>query len=128
MCFLKEKFEDFEMFKRFKVVVEKQCWGPLLSLRTDRGGEFISQELELFWRDLGIQRQLTASYTPQQNRVAEGKNRTVIVAARSMLKDKNLPNCFWTEAVAVDMYVLNRFPTHAVKGRTPYEAWNGSQM
>ena len=46
-------------------------------------------------------------------------------AARSLLKDKNLPNCFWVEVIAVVVYVLNIFPTQAVKGRTPHEAWNG---
>jgi transposase InsO family protein len=73
----------------------------------------------------GIKRQLTASYTPQQNGVAERKNRTIVEMAKSMLKGKGLPNMFWAEAVATAVYLLNRSPTKAVKKRTPYEAWSG---
>ncbi|CBI25786.3 unnamed protein product, partial [Vitis vinifera] len=40
----------------------------------------------------GIKRQLTASYTPQQNGVAERKNRTIVEMAKSFLKGKGLPN------------------------------------
>jgi transposase InsO family protein len=47
-------------------------------LRTDRGGEFTSQEFNNFCNESGIRRQLTASFTPQQNGVAERKNRTIM--------------------------------------------------
>ncbi|GJU98448.1 putative ribonuclease H-like domain-containing protein [Tanacetum coccineum] len=46
--------------------------------------------------------------TPQQNGVAERKNRTLIEAARTMLADSFLPNTFWAEAVSTACYVLNR--------------------
>eukprot|EP00253_Pinus_taeda_P022060 PITA_22060 len=50
-------------------------------------------------RENGIQKQFTARYTPQQNGVAERKNRTIMDMARSMLKAKHLPNDYWAEAV-----------------------------
>jgi len=60
------------MFKNFKVGVEKESGAYIISLRTDRGGEFTSNEFENFCKDQGITRQLTAAYyTPQQNGVAE---------------------------------------------------------
>jgi transposase InsO family protein len=65
----------------------------------------------------GIKRHITASYTPQQNGVAERKNRTIVEMAKSMLKGKGLPNMFWAEAVATAVYLLNRSPTKAVKKR-----------
>lgn len=46
-------------------------------------------------------------------------------ATKSMLKDKNLPTKFWAEAVATAVYVMNRSPTRAIEGKTPYEAWFG---
>lgn len=73
----------------------------------------------------GIKRQLTASYTPQQNGVAERKNRTIVEMAKSFLKGKGLPNMFWAEAVATAVYLFNRSPTKAVKKRIPYKAWSG---
>ena len=47
--------------------------------------------------------------------------------ARSMLKEKRLPNTFWAEAVYTAVYILNRCPTKSVKDRTPIEAWNGKK-
>lgn len=60
-------------------------------LRTDRGGEFNSEEFKEFCKRNGIKRQLTAAYTLQQNGVAERKNRTVMNMVRSMLSEKKLP-------------------------------------
>ncbi|GJX74436.1 putative ribonuclease H-like domain-containing protein [Tanacetum coccineum] len=56
----------------------------------------------------GIKREYSNARTPQQNRVAERKNRTLIEAARTMLADSFLPNTFWAEAVSMLVYVLNR--------------------
>ncbi|GJY28417.1 uncharacterized mitochondrial protein-like protein [Tanacetum coccineum] len=50
----------------------------------------------------------TIARTPQQNGVAEKKNRTLIEAARTMLADSKLPTTFWAEAVNIACYVQNR--------------------
>nr|GEX34675.1 hypothetical protein [Tanacetum cinerariifolium] len=63
--------------------------------------------------------------TPQQNRVAERKNRTLIEAARSMLADSRLPTMFWTEAVSTACYVLNRVSITNPHNKTPYELLSG---
>ena len=47
--------------------------------------------------------------------------------ARSMLKEKDLPNNFWAEAVATAVYLLNLSPTKAVQNFTPLEAWSGTK-
>ncbi|XP_068319497.1 uncharacterized protein [Pyrus communis] len=69
--------------------------------------------------------QLTTAYTPQQNAVAERKNRTIMNMVRSMLSAKQIPKTFWPEAVNWTVHVLNRCPTLAVKNKTPKKAWNG---
>jgi hypothetical protein len=89
------------------------------------GGEFTSQEFTHFCEIHGIHRQLTAAYTPQQNGVAERKNRTIMNMVRSMLFAKSIPSNFWAEAANWCVHVLNRCPTLAVKNRTPEEAWSG---
>ncbi|GJZ55246.1 ribonuclease H-like domain-containing protein [Tanacetum coccineum] len=48
------------------------------------------------------------SKTPQQNGVAERRNKTLIEAARTMLADSKLPTTFWAEAVSTACYVQNR--------------------
>ena len=76
--FLKEKSEAFEHFKVFKKLVETETSKKIRCLRTDRGGEYTSNEFSEFCKEEGVRRQLTTAYTPQQNGVAERKNRTVM--------------------------------------------------
>eukprot|EP00253_Pinus_taeda_P004205 PITA_04205 len=67
---------------------------------------------------------LTTPYTPQQNSVVERRNRMVVEMAYSMLQHRDVPNKFWAEAVFTIVYLLNRSPTQAVKGKTPEEVWS----
>ncbi|GJS98228.1 zinc finger, CCHC-type containing protein [Tanacetum coccineum] len=94
----------------------------LRMLRTDRGGEFTSNEFTKYCKENGIARQLTAPYSPQQNGVVERRNRTVLSTTRSMMKAMKLPLTFWAEAVRHAIYILNRVPTRALIDKTPYEA------
>ena len=123
--FLVEKSDAFNTFKHFKSLFEKEIENCIKCLCTDRGGEFTSNEFNLFCKENGIKRQLTAAYTPQQNGVAERKNRTVMNMVRSLLAEKKIPNNFWPEAVNWVVHVLNRSPTLAVKYMPPEEAWSG---
>lgn len=74
-----------------------------------------------------IRRQLTASYTPQQNGVTERKNRTIMNMVRSMLAGKNVLKEYWPEATIWAVHLINRSPTLAVKKMTPEEAWTGKK-
>ena len=123
--FLKEKSEVFNIFNKFKSHVEKESGCKIKCLRSDNGTEYTSSKFKAFCEVEGIHRQMTVPYTPQQNGVSERKNRTVMEMARSMLKDKNLPNKFWAEAVYTAVYLQNRLPTKAVNKRTPLKAWSG---
>eukprot|EP00253_Pinus_taeda_P002074 PITA_02074 len=99
-----------------------------MTLRTDNGGgggEFCSFAFSNFCDTHGIKRQFTTPYTPQQNNVVERRSRTVVEMARSMLQHKSVPNKFWAEAVFTAVYLFNRSPTQAVKGKTPEEVWSG---
>ena len=123
--FLKHKSDAFVYFQQFKALVEKQSGHYIKVLRTDRGGEYISHEFLNFCKSHGIHKQFTARYTPQQNGVAERKNRTIMEMARSMLTAKHLSNEYWAEAVATAVYIMNRCPTKSVKNKIPEEAWTG---
>lgn len=124
---LHAKSDTFVVFKIFKTFVEKEIGLSIKCLRTDRGGEFTSIEFNDFCKDNGIKRQLTTAYTPQQNGVAERKNRTMMNCVRSMLSEKGIPKPFWPEAVKWAIYVLNRCPTVALKDTTPEEVWSGAK-
>ena len=61
---MKEKSEAFEVFKRFKVLVEKMTGRYIKALRSDRGGEYTSTAFTSFCEEQGIKRFLTAPYSP----------------------------------------------------------------
>ena len=56
-------------------------------LRSDNGGEYVDKNFTDFCVREGIRREWTAPYNPEQNGVAERKNRTIVEAARVMLYD-----------------------------------------
>ncbi|GKB40436.1 ribonuclease H-like domain-containing protein [Tanacetum coccineum] len=74
----------------------------------------------------GIKREFSVARTPQQNRVAEKKNRTLIEAVRTMLAVSKLPTTFWAEAVNTACYVQNRVLVIKPHKKTPYELFLGS--
>ncbi|CAJ2637099.1 unnamed protein product [Trifolium pratense] len=124
---LKTKDEAFEIFKNFKVLVEKQSGKSIKILRTDGGGEYNSKNFESFCTSHGIEHEITAPYTPQHNGLAERRNRTILDMARCMVKHKGLPKSFWGEAVNTAVYVLNRCPTKKLKDKVPEEIWTGKK-
>ena len=124
---LKHKSETFENFKKFKAFMEKQSGCSIKTLQSDRGGEFNSNEFNIFCEENGIHRELTTPYTLEQNGVAEQKNRTVVEMARSMMVASGVFKEFWVEGVATTLYLLNISPTKAVRNQTSYEAWKGKK-
>jgi transposase InsO family protein len=75
--------------KNIQAEAERKSGKKLLMLRTDRGGEFAATDFVNYCAQLGVRRQLAASYTPQQNGVVERRNQTVVGTARSMMKAKS---------------------------------------
>ncbi|GJX42578.1 putative ribonuclease H-like domain-containing protein, partial [Tanacetum coccineum] len=72
-----------------------------------------------------IKREFSVARTPQQNGVAERRNRTLTKAARIMLADSKLPTTFWAEAVNTACYVRNRVLVNKPQNKTPYELFLG---
>ncbi|GKB83936.1 ribonuclease H-like domain-containing protein, partial [Tanacetum coccineum] len=72
-----------------------------------------------------IKKEFSVARTPQQNGVAERRNRTLIEAARTMLADSKLPTTFWAEAVNTACYVQNRVLVVKPHNKTPYELFRG---
>lgn len=121
---LKNKSDTFDAFKRFRSLVENSPEKRIGTFRMDNGGEFTSKEFTQYCEEAGIVRHFSAPYSPQQNGVVKRRNRTLIEMAQSQLKEMNMPNYFWGEAVRHATYLINRLPTRAVTGVTPYEAWS----
>ncbi|KAD5507725.1 hypothetical protein E3N88_15428 [Mikania micrantha] len=121
--FLSTKDEIAETLKTFILRVENESDHHVKIIRSDQGTEFNNHILNSFCESKGITRQLSAPRTPQQNGVAERRNKTLIEAARTMLSDAKLPITFWAEAVNTACYVQNRVLVIKSHGMTPYEIW-----
>src|SRR5438270_4058852 len=80
--FLKQKSKVFSCFKNFKAFVEKQSGYKLKTIRSDQGGEYIDRSFQDYLKELGIRHQFPTRSTPQQNGIAERKNRTIMELAR----------------------------------------------
>jgi transposase InsO family protein len=103
--FLKAKSDTFDKFKEYKAFMENKTRKHIRILRTDNGGEFESLQFEYFCKSLGIKRQLTVPYNPQQNGVAKRKNRTICEAVEEMMFDQDLPNSLWEKATSTVVYI-----------------------
>jgi hypothetical protein len=123
--FLKAKSEVFKRFQEFRALVENQSGKRIKVLRSDNGGEYSSRQFIDFCAQHGIRRQMTVPYNPQQNGVAERKNRAITGATRSMLHDQSLPLYLWAEASATAVYLQNRSPHRILGKMTPEEAFTG---
>nr|GEU98696.1 hypothetical protein [Tanacetum cinerariifolium] len=85
----------------------------------------INRVMNEFCEDKGIKKKYSVARTPQQNRVAERRNRTLIEAARTMLADSKLPITFWAKAVNNAWYVRNRLLVVKPHFKTHYELFRG---
>ncbi|GJW94215.1 putative ribonuclease H-like domain-containing protein [Tanacetum coccineum] len=123
--FLATKDETSEILKTFITGIENLIDLRVKVIRCDNGTEFKNRVMNQFCEMKGIKREFSVARTPQQNGVAERKNRTLIEAARTMLADSKLPTTFWAEAVNTACYVQNRVLVIKPHNKTPYELFLG---
>ncbi|CAN1246025.1 Retrovirus-related Pol polyprotein from transposon TNT 1-94 [Linum grandiflorum] len=121
---LRSKDEAEEKFLTYKAEVENQLNKKIKRLRSDRGGEYSSSFLKQVCEQAGIIHETTAPYSPQQNGIAERKNRTLKNMINAMLISSGAPQNLWGEAAHSATHILNRVP-HKKLEKTPYELWKG---
>ncbi|GJX60869.1 putative ribonuclease H-like domain-containing protein [Tanacetum coccineum] len=123
--FLATKDETSKILKTFITGIENLIDLKVKVIRCDNGTEFKNSVMNQFYEMKGIKREFSVARTPQQNGVAERKNRTLIEAARTMLADLKLPTTFWAEAVNTACYVQNRVLVIKPQNKTRYELFLG---
>ncbi|KAJ9538689.1 hypothetical protein OSB04_031422 [Centaurea solstitialis] len=123
---MRHKSETFEKFKEYQNEVQNLLDKRIKFLRSDRGGEYLSDEFDNHLMECGIVSQLTPPYTPQMNGVSERRNRTLLDMVRTMMCHSSLPVSFWGHALETAAHILNRAPTKSVE-KTPYELWKGKK-
>jgi len=118
---LKSKSEVFSCFKSFHAMVCTQFDSNIKILRSDNGTEYIDKSFRAFLDENGILFQTTCVGTPQQNGVAERKNRHLAEVARSLLFTMNVLKYLWGEAILTAAYLINRMPSSVLNFKTPIE-------
>nr|GEZ54708.1 hypothetical protein [Tanacetum cinerariifolium] len=113
--YIDHKHEMFETFIVFQKEVENQLGKTIKSLRSDCGGEYMSQEFLEHLKDHGIITHRTPPYTPQHNGVSERRNRTLLDMVRSMMSQTTLLKSFWDYALETAARILNMVPTKKEK-------------
>nr|GEU60187.1 putative ribonuclease H-like domain-containing protein [Tanacetum cinerariifolium] len=123
--FLATKDETSPILKTFITGLENQLCLKVKVIKSDNRTEFKNSDLNQFCELKGIKREFSIPRTPQQNGIAERKNRTLIEAARTMPANSLLPIPFWAEAVNTACYVQNRVFVTKPQNKTPYELLHG---
>ncbi|MCO5591848.1 hypothetical protein L7F22_045841 [Adiantum nelumboides] len=116
-----------ESFQLFKTMEEARSGLCLINIRTDRGGEFTSNEFKLFLESQAIGHEMTPPFTPQLNGVAENRQKRIMEMARCMMLVSGVPTTLWAEAACCANYVINRSGSKAIEGKVPEEIWNGKK-
>lgn len=102
-------------------MIETQFNVRIKRVRSDNGTEFTNLGIKKFFSQKGILHDTSCVATPQQNARVERKHRHILNIARALRFQANLPIRFWGECVLAATHIINRTPTVANKGITPYE-------
>jgi hypothetical protein len=124
---LKSKDEVFNKFQEFKAEIENLTNKKIKTLRIDNEGEYTSKEFVSFCKSTGIKRELIVPHNPQQNGVAERKNRSIEETVKVLLNYQCLSMFLWGEATMMEIYVQNRSPRRILKDMTLEESFSGKK-
>nr|GEV88263.1 hypothetical protein [Tanacetum cinerariifolium] len=119
------KDETSKILKNFMKEIENLVDKKVKIIRCDHETEFKNKVMDDFCREKVIKKEYSVARTPQQNGVAERRNRTLIEAARTMLAGSKLPTKFWAEVIFTACYVQSRVLIVNPHNKIPYELLRG---
>ena len=118
--FLQSKAEVFSVFQRFVYFLKTHFSAHTKILRSDSGGEYMSNAFQSFLQNEGILSQRSCPSTPQQNGVAERKNRHLLDVVRTLLLESSVPLRFWCEALSTAVHLINQSPSPTLYNVSPF--------
>ncbi|GFV26440.1 retrovirus-related Pol polyprotein from transposon TNT 1-94 [Trichonephila clavipes] len=121
---IRNKSDAFHTFIRFQKRAERFLSKKVIAVRTDGGLEFCNKNMDNFLTELGIKHEVTNSYTPEMNGVAERFNLTALDGIKTLLKSSEVPHKLWGEALLCFTYAWNRI-CHKDSNKTPFEKYSG---
>ncbi|RVW25377.1 Retrovirus-related Pol polyprotein from transposon TNT 1-94 [Vitis vinifera] len=116
---MKEKSEVGHIFQTFNRMVQNQFNSKIQVLKSDNAKEYFTSSLSTYLQNHGIIHISSCVDTPQQNGVAERKNRHLLEVARCLMFSSNVPNYFWGEAILTATYLINRMPSRVLTFQSP---------
>lgn len=123
---MKEKSEVGKIFQHFHQMIQNQFGTKIQVLKSDNAKEYFHSELGNYFTQQGIIHLTSCVDTPQQNGVAERKNRHLLEVTRSLLFSSSVPNHFWGEDVLTATYLINRMPSRVIDFKTPLQSLKSS--
>jgi transposase InsO family protein len=117
---MKNHSELFSIFQVFRNMIKTQFAQKIHVLRSDNVKEYTSNSFASYLSEKGIIHQTSCAHTPQQNGVAERKNRHLLEVARCLLFHMHVPKQFWSDAVLTACYLINRMPSLVLDGVSPH--------
>ena len=118
---LHKKSDASTAFREFINMVKTQFQRQIQVWQSDNAMEFLENSLGDYLRQQGIRHHTSCTYTPQQNGLAERKNRQIMEMVRAFLFGMNMPRFYWGEAVKSAVYIMNRVPSRVIEFQTPYQ-------
>ena len=125
---LKCKSEVMNVFKDFHKLVTTHFGCHIHTLRSDNGTEYMSNNMSQYLSSHGIFHQTSCVGTPQQNGVAERKNRDLLEKTRALMLHMNVPKKFWSQWCFSATYLINRLPSRVLNQKSPYEVMKGRKI
>jgi transposase InsO family protein len=125
--FLQDKSETQEVLKKFLRMSQNEFDAKVKKIRSGNNTEFKNTQVEDFLDEKDIKHEFLTPYTPQQNGVAERKNRTLIEMVRTMLDEYKTLDQFWVEAINTTCHAINRLYLHKFLKKTSYELLAGNK-
>ena len=117
---MKTRVELFSIFQKFNAEVRTQFNTSIHILRSDNGKEYFFMPSSSSMSSYGILHQSSCAYAPQQNEVAECKNRHLVEIARTLLFHHKVSQRFWGAAILVACYLINRMPSFVLHNQIPH--------
>ncbi|RVW52614.1 Retrovirus-related Pol polyprotein from transposon TNT 1-94 [Vitis vinifera] len=117
---MKNRAELFSIFQKFYAEIQTQFNISIRVLRSDNAREYFSAPFTSFMSHHGILHQSSCAHTPQQNGVAERKNRHLVETTRTILLHSNVPFRFWGDAVLTACYLINCMPSSVLHDQIPH--------
>ena len=121
------KSDTYNAYCQYKAWVKNQHSASIKPLRSDCGGEYLSDEFTHHFKAQGTERKLTMHDTPEHNGVAEHLNHTLVERVCVVLHTSGLPKTLWGEVISHIIWVKNRSATQALDSKTPYEMLYGKK-